>query len=539
MKLNKLIVLVTISLLSLSSGLWGQQPAGADNVVEPWNFTLEFEPIIGETVPGFHSFAYATYGSKWLIIGGRTNGLHGLNSNSNFETEFANNNIVVVDTSDWQWATASLSQLPIAVADPLRSTNMQFYQKGDVLYMVGGYGWDSTNFEFATFPTLTAIDVPGIINAVVQGDSIYTYIKQYTNSFLAVAGAELENIAGRYYLVGGHKFEGRYSDQNTGLFTQAYTDAIRAFDIIHTDSLYIDNIDEVIDTANLHRRDLNVVHVVGLSTEMLAVLGGVFKRNQDLPFTNGLAFLPNTIQPIWNFDQRYNQYTSAIINVREDQASFGSLLLGGMGTYTMEDAYDSLVPFSKVIALEKFYTIGATISAEESKLPNPMPGFLGTNAIFVPGNAIAADSLGIYELSALPLMMTQPRSFAGYLFGGIRGTAPNNGVSSANDTIYRVYFKGLNTVGLNEIPNTLVVKQLYPNPAADVVNLQLDIYGAGLVQVSIIGLDGKTLSVVFNQNLSPGPATINLPTGQLPSGLYFVKIETKEGRLVKKLIISH
>ena len=49
------------------------------------------------SISGFHSFAFASVGSKWLIIGGRINGLHGLNANDPFPQEFANNNIVVIN----------------------------------------------------------------------------------------------------------------------------------------------------------------------------------------------------------------------------------------------------------------------------------------------------------------------------------------------------------------------------------------------------------------------------------------------------------
>ena len=56
-------------------------------------FQLELEPVTATAVPPIHSFAFAKSGSKWLIIGGRTNGLHGFSSNDNFALEYANTTI--------------------------------------------------------------------------------------------------------------------------------------------------------------------------------------------------------------------------------------------------------------------------------------------------------------------------------------------------------------------------------------------------------------------------------------------------------------
>ncbi|MGZ4079066.1 MAG: hypothetical protein ACXVDW_16445, partial [Bacteroidia bacterium] len=64
-------------------------------------FTIQIEAINGINIPGFHSFAFAQSGDKWLFIGGRTNGLHGVNSSDGFPPEFKNDAVTVVDTSTW------------------------------------------------------------------------------------------------------------------------------------------------------------------------------------------------------------------------------------------------------------------------------------------------------------------------------------------------------------------------------------------------------------------------------------------------------
>ncbi|HEY6159759.1 MAG TPA: hypothetical protein VI112_01010, partial [Bacteroidia bacterium] len=51
------------------SAQFGAQP--------PFVFDLE---AVNANLPGHHSFAFAQAGNKWLIIGGRTTGLHGMSS---------------------------------------------------------------------------------------------------------------------------------------------------------------------------------------------------------------------------------------------------------------------------------------------------------------------------------------------------------------------------------------------------------------------------------------------------------------------------
>lgn len=535
-------------LFSLNS-LWAQQPnqqQSPADVLSPWYFHVEFEPIIGETVPGYHSFAYATHGSKWLIIGGRTNGLHGLNSNSNFETEYSNNNIIVIDTIDWQWSTASLNQLSLAHADPLRSTNMQFLQKGDRLYIAGGYGWDSTNAMFATFPFLTAVDVPGMITAVENGDSISQHLRFYIDSSMAVCGGEMEEINDTFYIVGGHKFEGRYNDIPNGQFTQTYTNSVRSFtivDILPSGPFAPINHSEYIDTTNLHRRDLNVVKLQFNEGNRLAILGGVFKKTENLPYTEPVFFDGQNTQVFANQNQRFNQYTSASFTVYDNITganTMGVVLLGGMGTHNNLEVYDSLVPFVNTISHLYFDANGPTqpfgIGNWEELRYGTMPGLLGTNAIFVMGNNVDTTH-GAISIAQLPVGQSEPRKFIGYLFGGIRGTAPNNGISSANDTIYRVYIKGDYVAGVEEIPTSLSLKNMFPNPATDVVTLQLDLKKTQQVSINILSIDGKKQKVYYTGNLQSGSQIINLNTTQLPSGVYLVSIQTADGRLVKRLNI--
>jgi len=41
-----------------------------------FNFDIALEPITVPNMPGLHSYAFGQQNGKWLIIGGRKDGLH-------------------------------------------------------------------------------------------------------------------------------------------------------------------------------------------------------------------------------------------------------------------------------------------------------------------------------------------------------------------------------------------------------------------------------------------------------------------------------
>jgi hypothetical protein len=122
---------------------------------------------------GLQSYAFAILGSKWLFINGRTNGLHGFGDNpDNFPPRAQNRKVYVVDIKSKKIASRSLeipeSGLTQDQIDSLSVTASLFYQKGETLYIAGGYGFRNSDEQFVTFDTFTAIDVPGLIHWVTH-----------------------------------------------------------------------------------------------------------------------------------------------------------------------------------------------------------------------------------------------------------------------------------------------------------------------------------------------------------------------------------
>jgi len=65
--MNRFFKIITILLLIVSLNVQSQSN---------FNYELSLVPVSVTNLPGLHSYAYAQYQGKWLIIGGRKDGLH-------------------------------------------------------------------------------------------------------------------------------------------------------------------------------------------------------------------------------------------------------------------------------------------------------------------------------------------------------------------------------------------------------------------------------------------------------------------------------
>ena len=401
-------------------------------------YTIELEQINIPGSPLIHSFAFAQSGGKWLFIGGRINGLHGFTALNSFPKQYSNINIYVVDPSTNQtWSRNIFLDLPLNIADQMRSANMQSAQIGNKLYFTGGYGYDSTSNGLITFPLLKVIDVSEIINAVTNGTSVAPFIRQVTDSRLQIAGGELHKLGDYFYLTGGHKFTGTY---RRNVNNQVYSNQIKKFKVIDNGvSISIADYSALTDTVEFHRRDMNVVSAVkpdGVTPYMI-LYGGVFKYNVDLPYLNPIYIDDNGITVDYSFEQKMSQYTCSNMTLfNASTQKMHSPFFGGTSLYYYNEntnslVYDSLVPFIKDITT---LTRSSDGSSEEKVLNLKFPALLGTNAKF-----ILNESIPHFENDVIKLDQLSGRTFAGYIFGGIHAQLPNNGASSASEYIFKVY----------------------------------------------------------------------------------------------------
>lgn len=409
-------------------------------------FTVSLEPVSIDGLGGLQSFAFGQHKGKWFIAGGRLDGLHRRQPFASFNKEGFNDQLYVIDPVSLQKWTASLSQLPVSVQEQLQSTNMQFHQNGNYLYLLGGYGYSATEGTHTTFPFLTAIDVPKVIEAIIAKKDFSSHIRQINDPQFQVTGGRLDEINNIYYLVGGQKFIGRYNpmgpDHGPG-FIQEYTNQIRKFSITDNGTtIRIKHLSGFTDAENLHRRDYNVIpQILPNGEEGLTAFSGVFQQDENVPFLNAVTISSKGYVVNNNFQQYYNHYHCANIPLyAASKNEMHNLFFGGIAQY-----YDSAgirirddnVPFVKTIAR---VTRVANGNMTETKMPVEMPAMLGAGSEFIPIETLPRYRNGVLKLDEL----TTSPTVVGYIYGGISSTAANifwfnNGTqSAASSRIFKV-----------------------------------------------------------------------------------------------------
>ena len=106
-----------------------------------FDYNVVLNPVSVSGLPGLHSYAFGQHNGKWLIIGGRKDGVHARQPFNSFPGAQNNTDISVVDIATQQSWSASVNSLPVGIKEQLQSTNMNFYQDGDALFIIGGYAY--------------------------------------------------------------------------------------------------------------------------------------------------------------------------------------------------------------------------------------------------------------------------------------------------------------------------------------------------------------------------------------------------------------
>ena len=95
---------------------------------------------------------------------------------------------------------------------------------------------------------------------------------------------------------------------------------------------------------------------------------------------------------------------------------------------------------------------------------------------------------------------------------------------------------GINQIG-NEISTEYSLSQNYPNPFNPNTNIQFAIPETAQVRLVVYDLNGKEVSILINQQLSPGTYNYSLDGSNLASGVYIYQLETENFVDTKKMIL--
>ena len=519
------------------------------NITAQEQFTVQIEPLTITNAPNVHSFSWGkTSDGKWVITGGRIDGLHQRQPFASFLENDNNKSVYIIDPNTNQTWSTSLSVLSASIFEQLQSTNQEFIQRNNTLYIIGGYGYSSTLNDHITYSNVTAIDLDGLATAVINGTSITSYFRQISDANLAVTGGQLGLLNNVFYLCGGQYFEGRYNpmgpDQGPG-FIQNYSDEIRTFEIIDDGTnLSIVNYSAQNDTNNLHRRDYNMSPQIFPNGELgFTMFSGVFQHDFDLPWLNTVDVTSTGYTVNNSFNQYLSQYHSAKIPVFDTaNNAMHTLFFGGMSQYTLDEndnlVQDDMVPFVKTISKVSRFSDGSMV---ESALDIEMPTLLGSGAEFIHldenTNYLAN---GIVDLNSLH----EGATLIGHIFGGIESTQENifwinDGTqSSASNLAFKVFINKT-SLGVDEVileSDNIFNVEVFPNPSKGVFSIEFFIPNTNRHVLEVYDLLGKQIkSIEISKPI--GRHKVSLDLTDVSSGDYILSIKSN-GHIIKKKIIK-
>jgi hypothetical protein len=510
-------------------------------------FNIYIEPVNISGLGGLQAYAFGQHDGKWLVIGGRLDGLHRRQPFAAFDVAGNNNQLIVIDPISQQKWTAPLTSLSVALQEQLSSTNMEFHQEGNYLYIIGGYGYNTASAARKTFDNLTAVDVSSVINAIIGGTSFTSYFRQISDAQFAVTGGHLKKINSTFYLIGGNKFDGNYNPMGNPTYTQVYTDAIRKFNLLDNGTtITITHLTTITDATNLHRRDYNAVaQILPNGAEGITAFSGVFQPTINLPFLNCVNIDSTTYTVNNTFQQYYNHYHCAVLPLYSaTNNEMHNVFFGGIAQY-----YDSLgvlvqdnnVPFVKTIAR---VTRNSSGTMAEYKLPVEMPSLLGAGAEFIPIQSVPQFSNEVLKLDNF----TADSTLVGHIYGGISSTAANifftntGTQSSASSQIFKVYVIKNGTVGiddLNEQSIGTLKMQVFPNPSDGDFVVKFHLNKTAEAKISLYSIDGHKIEERLLNNLQIGENTFKPKIKSLDlGGTYILTIETPYEKATQKIIIE-
>jgi hypothetical protein len=464
---------------------------------DSFNYEVKLNPVQVEGLPGLHSYVFGQHDGKWIIIGGRKDGIHARQPFNAFPENFNNSTIYVVDVYSNELWTSSLDDLAVGIQEQLQSTNLNFFQSADTLYMIGGYSYAASAQDHITHPKLTTVIVSNVIDAIISEESITTHFQQIEDAIFANTGGQMGKIGDQFILVGGQRFDGRYNPMGNPTFTQTYKTGIQRFNISNTPgNLSYSNYSFDEDPIHLRRRDYNLLpQLFPNGEEGYMISAGVFQINADLPFLYPVDITASDYTPRTEFNQYLSHYHSAKLAIYDEESNEShNIFFGGMSQYFYENGalvQDDQVPFVKTISR---VTRNSDNELFEFQLPIEMPGLKGAGSEFIPNNALSYTSSEVLKINDSP----GDSILAGHIFGGIQSDTQNpfsnneTNTTSADPVIYEVWLKRneeLNTIEIDG-KNPYAI-QIFPNPVKN--KLQVEIKGMNMKDAHyyITSFDGK------------------------------------------------
>jgi hypothetical protein len=515
-------------------------------VAQEFPYRIQIDSIQIPELGGIQSYAYAQWENKWLIIGGRLDGLHRRQPWASFDSSGNNTQLIVVDPIERKKWSVPVNHFHTDLREQLSSTNMEFKQVDSLLILIGGYGYSPSKKDHITYPNLAVVNIPQTIDAVINGYKEFFTIGQIPCETCAVTGGKLMSIDSTFYLIGGHRFNGKYNPMGGPTFVQTYTNAIQKFRLKRVgNATEVVWLEKYIDEALFHRRDLNVLPQISVSGKPgLNIFSGVFQIDYDIPYLTSVLVDKDSIYTEPDFAQYYNHYHCATMSIYDAQTSVQyNLFFGGISQYVDSSGVltqNSDIPFTQNISLVERDVNG---TMKEYLLDTKMPGYLGAGSEFIVNPDLICYPNGVVDLNT----NNQDSILLGYIFGGIKSSAAsifwiNDGTQSiASQAIYPVYLiKDSKVVSqLNNQSCNGLQLQVFPDVPYKEFYVSYNLKQSENVSFEIKDLAGQVIvSKHFNKR-KKGANIHTLMYKKLDYGqTYFLTLKVSGDEIVQKILVN-
>jgi hypothetical protein len=92
-------------------------------------------------------------------------------------------------------------------------------------------------------------------------------------------------------------------------------------------------------------------------------------------------------------------------------------------------------------------------------------------------------------------------------------------------------------IGINEQPSAFAAVSAYPNPASDLLNVNISMNNAENVTIEMINTIGQTVNTQ-NRQFTAGNNQVQINTANLEAGVYFLNITTGNSKSVTKVVVE-
>lgn len=96
----------------------------------------------------------------------------------------------------------------------------------------------------------------------------------------------------------------------------------------------------------------------------------------------------------------------------------------------------------------------------------------------------------------------------------------------------------LSSTGIADVPSVVNAFSIYPNPASDIVYINVDLKEPSHLIIDVTDISGKQIAIISTEKHS-GIVTKQFSTAELPSGNHFVRLQVNGKTVTQKLTVQH